>query len=247
MRILLLVLTTTALLEATGGFAEQPASAQLETTANFLKRMQPVLKRDAAVAKIEAEMKKVEIARLDEKNQPFRKVLDELNIAIRAHNSAEGTVQIPLIRVKPLFLHGTPEYEKMQREAPGWSNTMADKHISLSLGDIKLDEAVTYVTGLEGMMVNIEPGGIWLQPLGDGGMQVLMEKTYSVPAALCKTTVEKWFNGHWTDADTEPQSRKFDEKRRMVTLRWTGKRIDEFEKWYAGELVKAGFTAAGER
>jgi hypothetical protein len=228
-------------------FAQEPAAIpKPESTGDFLKRMKPVLDKEAAVEKINAEIPKITV-QIKFLETPLSAALGVMNESIRAHNAQPGALRVPLIQILPRYLRGTPEYEKLRRDHPGGPDPAVDDKMPMTLdfGNIKLDEAITYVSRLSVTTIDIEPDGIWLSP--DIPDEPLMEKRdYLIPPSICSTReeVEKWINKGLTAYNVKDASWDFDKKSHLLALQQSEIYIREFEKWYARELLRHGFLAA---
>lgn len=226
-------------------FAQEPAAApKPESTGEFLKRMQPVLERDAAVEKIKPELPKITVP-FNFTETPLSAVLEKMNESIRAHNAHPDTLRVPLIRIDPAYLRGTPEYEKL-KPAPNFG-VDGKMPMTLDLGNISLEKGLESVGNLSGTVPRIEPDCIWLVANAPKET-ILARQSYYIPASICATKEEagKWLNKGLAASNAGGASWDFDAKSHVLVLRQSNIYIREFEKRYAMELLRHGFRADGK-
>lgn len=242
-------------LTAAASRASSPPAPTPEMPGAFLRRMAPILHREDIVPKINAELEKILIPKFDVRDTPIADVVDELNRYISEHNSQPSAFQIPHLCIRhdsgldatPTSSQNVSGSEKSD-PSPALPIPSEDARITLSLSKITLAEAVRYVTNLSALMIDIEPGTIWLKPLIYPTI-LLTKHVYIIPYSVCSTKAqaEKLLAGIIPDFKTSiPESSpqifwEFDASSHLLTLSYGEYTIDQFEKNYARELLNHGF------
>jgi hypothetical protein len=225
-----------------------------ETSKAFLRRMAPTLHRDEVISKTNAELKTILIPKFEMRDVTVQAVVDELNLQIRNHNSQPSAFQIPHLRIRhysglDATLAPSRNVSGLEKADPSpvLSIPPEDARITLSLSKITLAEAVRYVTNLSALMIDIEPGAIWLKPLIYPTI-ILTKRVYIISDSICSTKaqVEKLLADTCPDFQPvipkgRPEYWKFDESTHLLSLRYAEPFIDQFEKSYARELLNHGF------
>lgn len=252
------VLIAVIVLAATtcGGATTQPAPSP-ETPEVFLQRIKPILDHDDFVSKTDGELSEIILPKVEFREASVKGVIAEMNKLILSHNSKPTAFQIPPLRIRDFNLlglleHATTALPGASPEQSNGSNVSSspaaksvapeDAPLTLSLSNVSLKELLRYVTGLSGMVIDIEQDAIWLKPLSSGE-SLLLKRVYIVPEAVISTKAQagKFLKPIIPQFASPDFFWDFDGRSHQLTLQFANPTIEEFEKLYARELLKHGF------
>jgi len=222
-----------------GGDYDGPKS-QPESPRQLLKRLGPRLDHGAAMDALVSRMKSMTIPPLNFKDAPAGAVFDQINRLIQTHNEQGKAFWIPTLALRKVprdFDMDKPE------SSPTDFTPLSPTHISLTLPEGSLWDAITYVSQLANLWIVPESNAVWLVFPSVGGGQILLGRRYLVPKSIILNSMQAeailrqlGLLGSYT-----LNTWAFDSESGVFTVTM-GYDLDTFELWYARELLKHGYS-----
>jgi hypothetical protein len=208
-----------------------------ETPEVFLKRVQPRLREEAVIKKIDKELNNLTIAEFKIQNAGLAETCDYINGIIRTHNKQPSRIQIPLLNIDPILLKPPPA----DKSGVGDYDPTNNARLTVFVRNSSLMDLIRDVCELRNIkIVGIAPDAIWLGSFVGGSF--FLTRSYQVPKTIFSTWIQAIASVSSKGMGAEPGFIRFSEESHELTIGDDPHNFDYFEFWYAQQLLKQGYT-----